>query len=107
MTQATATEIDPVVIRVWKGNDDDVFALFPTLPADTFGNYCTCYQHVGQHSSADYNHCIHNSRPATEAEAADLLAELKIIGYNPRVCRRATPAMHSARRDCVQELATA
>ena len=28
---------DPVVIRVWKGDPDDVFALFPTDPADNYG----------------------------------------------------------------------
>jgi len=29
-------EMDPVVIRVWKGDDNDVFALFPTIPADVY-----------------------------------------------------------------------
>ena len=28
---------DPVVIRVWNGDPDDVFALFPTDPADIYG----------------------------------------------------------------------
>ncbi len=86
--------IDPVVIRVWNGDDADVFALFPVLPADNAGTFCTSYQHVGQHAAADYQHCIRNSRPATPAEAADLLAELRAIGYNPRPIKRASPAMH-------------
>jgi len=88
---------DPVVIRVWKGNPDDVFALFPACPADVDGHYCTSYQHVGQHSSADYHHCIRNSRPATKAEAADLLTELRRIGYRPRVLTRAARRHHEAR----------
>jgi hypothetical protein len=93
--------IDPVVIRVWKGDPDDVFALFPTDPADIYGHYCTSYQHVGQHGGADYYHCIRNSRPATKAEARPLLAELRRIGYRPRVLQRA------ARRHHDQRLATA
>lgn len=91
--------IDPVLIRVWKGIDSDLFALFPTLPSDVAGQYCTSYQHVGQHSSADYALCIRNSRPATPAEARELLRELRRIGYNPRVIRHASPSMHAARRD--------
>ena len=89
---------DPVMIRVWKGDDTDVFALFPVLPSDNDGYLCTCYQQIGQHSAADYRLCIRKSRPASKAEAADLLTELRRIGYNPRVYKRATPAMHKARR---------
>jgi len=35
---------DPVVIRFWNGDPDDVFALFPTDPADIYGHLCTSYQ---------------------------------------------------------------
>ena len=95
MTTATAQEpLVPVVLRVWTGNDSDVFALFPTLPADENGYLCTSYQHVGQHCSADYYHCIANSRPASEAEAADLLAELRTIGYSLRPIKRASYGHH-------------
>lgn len=92
---------DPVAIRVWKGDPDDVFALFPTDPADNYGRYCTSYQHIGQHSGADYYHCIRNSRPATKTEARPLLTELRRIGYRPRVLKRA------GRRHHEQRLATA
>jgi len=88
---------DPVVIRVWKGDPDDVFALFPTDPADNYGHFCTSYQHVGQHGSADYCHCIRNSRPATKAEARPLLIELRRIGYRPRVLKRAARRHHDER----------
>ena len=88
---------DLVVIRVWKGDPDDVFALFPTDPADNDGRYCTSYQHVGQHSSADYWHCIRQSRSATSREAAPLLRELRAIGYRPRVLKRASRRHHDQR----------
>ena len=95
-TTETTTVTDPVVIRVWKSNNSDVFALFPTIPA--FGHYVTSYQHVGQHASADYNLCLSKSRPATEAEAAPLLEELRQRGYNPRPIKRASYRMRKEAR---------
>jgi hypothetical protein len=64
-----------------------VFALFPHEVSDISGSV-TYYQHVGQHSSADYNHCIKTSRIATEEEARDLRAELESLGYNIQVVKR-------------------
>ena len=75
-----------------------VFALFPELPADYQGLYCTCYQHVGQHCSADYYGFIADSRPATPAEYASLFAELKQRDYKMTIRQRATSAMHERRR---------
>jgi hypothetical protein len=63
-----------------------VFALFPEIPATD--RYCTCFEHVGQHGSADYSGCIANSRPATQEEYADLAAELTGRGYNLQVYQR-------------------
>lgn len=57
-----------------------VFALFPY--EISHGYYVTSYQHVGQHSSADYNHCVQNSKLATESEYKDLLSEMESLGYN-------------------------
>ena len=87
---------DPVVIRVWKGNDADVFALLPTIPAH--GHFVTSYAHVGQHSVADYQHGVRKSRPATDEEAAPLLAELRRIGYDPQPIKRASFSMRKANR---------
>ncbi len=42
------------------------------------------YQHVGQHGAAS-SELVRELRPATPAEYADLLAELKDIGYCLRV----------------------
>lgn len=73
-----------VVFRVDKGG---VFALFPHDVADHYGNVTT-YQHVGQHSVANYRHCIDESRPATEEEYKDLKKELESIGYKLNVVKR-------------------
>jgi hypothetical protein len=75
-----------------------VFALFPELPSDNYGTYCTCYQHIGQHCAADYHRCMAHSRPATANEYADLLTELEGRGYRLDVHRRANPVLHERRR---------
>ena len=73
-----------VIFRKDRTGWKDCFALFPELPADNYGHYCTAYQHVGQHCAADYHGCIANSDPATPAEYADLFEELERRGYNLR-----------------------
>lgn len=85
-----------VVFRVWTGQMDypDVFALFPEIKSDVYGLYCTSYQHIGQHGSADYSLCIRKSRLAKPSEYKDLLKELKKIGYNPVVIKRYTRPIH-------------
>lgn len=75
-----------------------VFALMPELPADTYGNFCSCFQHIGQHCSADYHGCIANSNPAKQNEFADLQSELEQRGYDLTVRNRATSKMHDRRR---------
>lgn len=64
----------------------NVFALFPDMPGSP--GCCTCYQHVGQHSSADYILAIATSTPATEEQYHDLLAELVSIGYDDLKIRK-------------------
>ena len=76
-----------VVFRVWKGDGDDVLALFPN-EKETDAGHCTSYQHVGQHAAADYAGCIARSRPAGSEEHAGLRAELEGIGYALRIRRR-------------------
>ncbi len=97
MTTIDATDVTPVVFRVWKGKDGTVVALFPTLPADNSGRLCESYEHIGQHGGADYAGCIRRTRPATPEEYARLKAELTTIGYNLIVAPGATPAMHAKR----------
>ena len=86
-----------VIFRV--DQEGVVFALFPELPSDYGGVYCTCYQHVGQHCAADYYACVANSRPATADEYADLFAELEQRGYEMTLQKRASYAMHQQRRE--------
>lgn len=78
-----------VVFRVdtsksWGGT---VYALMPHEVNDHKGNV-VCYQHVGQHSGADYKGCIATSRPATETEYADLKTELESIGYDLNIIKK-------------------
>lgn len=89
----------PVIFRKSRKTDGgEVFALFPTIPSDVYGLYCMSYQHVGQHSGADYRLCISQSTPANFEERADLHAELESLGYDDlMVYRREDPWMRQAR----------
>lgn len=79
-----------VVFRKFR-QGGDIIALFPeqvnkvTL---TVGSY----MHVGQHSDADCTGVITATTPAKESEYAELLAELRSIGYDDiRVIKRCKP----------------
>jgi hypothetical protein len=76
--------------RVSWGNLADVYALFPGLAGTNKIHTCLCYQHVGQHSSADLQGCINKSRPATPEEYDQLKRELERIGYVLNVVKRST-----------------
>ena len=74
-----------------KEKDNSITAFFPHFPYDY--NYdgkglITCYAHIGQHSGADYNHCISVSKPAKENEYKDLFEELESIGYDLNIVKR-------------------
>ena len=64
-----------------------VYALFPHEVNDSKGSILS-YQHVGQHSSVDYQHCISKSRLASDTEYKELKEELESLGYNLRVVRK-------------------
>ena len=78
-----------VIFRVDNTKDfkGTIFALFPHEVWDKQGNV-TSYQHVGQHSGADYNHCIKNSKLATPTQALKLYTELETIGYKLNVVKK-------------------
>ena len=86
------SEPEPVVFRVWR-KGGGVLALFPAWPTDMYGRYCGSYEHVGQHGSADYAHCVRQSRPARPAEYRELARELRGLGHRLIIRRRATPPM--------------
>lgn len=74
-----------VIFRKFRGGD--ILALFPY---EYEGNgFILSYQHVGQHSAADYNAMIRNSKPAKPDEYSDLFGELEGLGYNLQVIQRA------------------
>jgi hypothetical protein len=75
----TETEVVDVIFRV--DREGIVFALFPGLAGTMQLHTCTCYQHVGQHSSADLAGCMRESRKATEDEYMPLMRELQQRGY--------------------------
>ena len=77
-----------VIFRRDRTHPRDVFAFMPCEPSDVQGYYCTCYQHVGQHSSGDPLAMVAQSRPATRAEYHPLARELRRIGYRLQIVRR-------------------
>jgi hypothetical protein len=91
MTMTNTTEVETmtqrVIFRKWR-DSGDVIAFFPD---QVDGIYISSYEHVGQHGNATYPHS--GTVPASPEEYADLLAELKTVGYNDlriveRVMRR-------------------
>jgi hypothetical protein len=91
----------PVLFRTLRKDPNDVFALFPSLPGTNAPWTCTCYQHVGQHSTADYAHCILVSRPSTKTERRELSKELRSIGYAFKIVSKATNAMRQSRWNAI------
>lgn len=74
-----------VIFRVWKGQGD-VIALFPKYFYRA--GMCLSYQHVGQHSEADYTHVVSGTRLALKKEYAELAKELRQIGYKLEIRKR-------------------
>ena len=75
-----------VILRVWR-KEGTVIALFPDIDGD---GHCSSYEHVGQHSSADYKFVVSKTRLATPNEYQDLFKELRQTGYNLSVRKRWT-----------------
>jgi hypothetical protein len=69
----------PVLFR--KDSDGDVTAVFPTIASDIAGHFVTCYAHIGQHGGCS-REWYYSTKRADPAEYADLLAELRSIGYD-------------------------
>ena len=86
---AQDTHITDVVFRCDKHGDFKgiVFAMLPHEVSTQSGSV-TSYQHVGQHSSADYSHCVSKSRLATPKEYKDLKKEMEGLGYNLKVVKK-------------------
>lgn len=72
-------------------------AFFPTLPADRYGRFLTCYARVGQHSGAAWDY-FHGLKPCSAKDAAPLLNELQQIYDDCElvVRKRVSPKMRRA-----------
>jgi hypothetical protein len=99
--ESVATELTDVMFRVanYGGDGLDVYALFPGHAGTTETHTCLCYQHMGQHSTADLKGCIARSRPATEGEYRKLKMELERRGYVLNIISRTTEKHTRARRE--------
>ena len=79
-----------VIFRKFK-QGGDIIALFPEQ-GNKKNLMVGSYMRVGQHSDADYIGEIAATTPAKESEYAELLAELKSIGYDDlQITRRCKP----------------
>ena len=83
--------MDKVIFRKWKPRPEfdeeggDIIALLPDTEVN-YGNI-ESYQHIGQHGEASVG-IIRDTIPARPHEYADLLAELRSIGYEPKIYQR-------------------
>jgi hypothetical protein len=68
-----------VIFRKFKNGD--IIALFPEEVGVLHSYCCTCYEHVGQHGSADYTHIVHMTKLAVPEEYANLKNELESTPY--------------------------
>ena len=86
---------DLVILRRWPAKEGgDLVALFPEIPF-THEGHVTSYQHIGQHGAACYTGVVKATTPVRpevserdRRDAEALLAELRSLGYEPRVIRR-------------------
>ena len=69
------------IFRIYPNGD--VIALFPEIKE--LNGCCMSYMHIGQHGAADYNHVVASTALARYRDFADLLTELKSIGYDPLI----------------------
>jgi len=80
--------ITEVTFRKYKSgfSKGEILALFPYVISTD--HFVDCYEHCGQHGSADYKHCLSITTPTTKEESKDLTRELKSIGYNLKVVKK-------------------
>lgn len=82
-----------VIFRIWpKSKGGEVIALFPALAGTNQAHTCLSYQHIGQHGSADMAALSRAIPLASREQYRDLLQELRRMGYNLQIAKRATAA---------------
>lgn len=75
-----------VVFRKYRNGD--IIALLPDIAFKRDYNVMS-YMHVGQHGEVDYSAVIRATKPAAESEYKPLLDELRGLGYDLRVVKKA------------------
>ena len=61
--------------------DGSIIALFPFEPSEPTGKFCLCYEHMGQHGSADYEGVLLDTEAVRPNDVSALVEELDHIGY--------------------------
>lgn len=88
----TPEPITRVLFRTWKPSvlfvNGEVEALLVDEPGTSDPYTCAAYARIGQHGSADPQHVMEKTRPATPSEYADLERELEGIGYSLKIVKR-------------------
>ena len=83
---------------IFRKSRHGVLALFPELPGTMDPHTCLCYEHVGQHGSADVWISRRGYRLAAPDEYADLKRELETAYcYELDPVKRITPTMTRVR----------
>ncbi len=79
---------DKIAIRRWKDENHELIAFIPGAPANS--GHIMSYMTVGQHGEASWPDILSRTRPvrASEPDVQDFLAELRSIGYKPRLIQR-------------------
>jgi hypothetical protein len=101
------TPVTPVIFRkMHRPYGGEVIAIFPTDAASYNDYECGCYVHVGQHGTCEPSFIIEHSRAATDAERADLKAELEgaPYGYRFREYNRLQSKWLDVRRDALARI---
>jgi hypothetical protein len=95
-----------VMFRKWK-DDGTVEAVFPELVGTNNPSTCMSYSHIGQHSACDQNYYLGVTVPAKPKEYHDLLAELRLIGYDDlKVVKRMTRKDYETREAELKRLSS-
>ena len=76
-------DVTPVIFRRWP--DGSIIALFPTIPDDYAGRFCSSYARIGSHSGADYQGVISRTTPTSAKEHEALKQELEGYPYEYRL----------------------
>ena len=78
-----------VIFRRWPDTDFNlIIALFPYEIDNIEKGFISSYEHLGQHSGADYDGIIRGTVPAKENEYQALKSELESLGYNLNIVKR-------------------